>query len=197
MVEFFPRRDDGDKPSPASLFGGMISVNVRLCGSIPRQDMIVGGNNGRGGAPCQLRPVSQEPLNGLVFATTNGPAPTLTVTKTAPARMPTSTDEGETTRGKISSMRTSLARMLDGSISTLPPSATTSLPFADARGVLADRQIIGFSNCRSSQSSSSSLINVAGIVVEPPSWAVPASCGESRLEVCLSCRRRIVAFCYS
>jgi hypothetical protein len=130
----------------------------------------VEANNGRGGALCHLRPVSQESLNGLVFATANGPPPTLTKT-------------GEEEEGRIGAVLTAnnknVARPSDATLPRGP-----ALPFTDMRAILAESRVVDLTNLGLDRSGSVGS-SLAGIVVEPPAWAVPASGGEARLEVSL------------
>lgn len=162
---------------------------MRLCGSIPRKDMVVtrpgeGSSGGARGAPCLLRPVSQESLNGLVFASTNGPPPTLTkiaATATAtptnhPHRAPNSNSYTNSREDTTNTTPTPSADSGSSNPNGVFPSLSSNTT-AMARGILTDRnqhqqQVFDLTSQQAG----------SGVVLEPPGWAVPAS-GESRLEV--------------
>ena len=167
------------------LQGGRISVNVRLCGSIPRKDMVVAkpgeGSCGSGGAPSHLRPVSRESLTGLVFASTNGPAPTLTkiaATAAATSTNPPPPHQHQRMSNKSESANTNTTVTLSAATNAnIVPSSPNHNNTAMARGILTDRHQHQVFDLTSQQAGCG-----GGVVLEPPGWAVPAS-GESRLEV--------------
>jgi hypothetical protein len=176
-----------ESTTAASLLqGGRISVNVRLCGSIPRKDMVVAeGSCEAGGAPSLQGPVSRESLNGLVFASTNGPAPTLTkIAATAgatPTNPPREDHDHQQQRLVSSSDNPRTISAADTRTTTATTTFANHNTAAMARGILTDRhqhQVFDLTN----QQQQAAAGSISGVVLEPPVWAVPAS-GESRLEV--------------